>query len=66
MEGIGNLILERQKGEGVKVGGDIHVTIHRIMGKHVWLSIQAPKSIPVVRDELCQQGSDGKESPCVG
>jgi len=46
------LVLTRKLLEKVRIGDNIVVTIVRIEGGQVRVGIDAPKSIPVVREEL--------------
>lgn len=52
------LILERGIGEWVRVGDDINILVHRVEGKHVWLGFNAPRDIPIRRDD-CTNDSLG-------
>ena len=46
------LILTRKQGEGIAIGNDIRVSILDIHGKSVRIGIQAPKHVPVHREEI--------------
>ncbi len=46
------LVISRKVNEGFVVGDGIEVTILAIRGNHVRIGIQAPKEVPVVRNEL--------------
>lgn len=46
------LVLSRKTGERVQIGDDIVVTIVRVGPNSVRLGIEAPRSMPVLRDEL--------------
>lgn len=46
------LIVGRKEGTGLWIGSDIHVGIHSIRGSHVRVSINAPHSVGIFRDEL--------------
>ena len=46
------LVLSRKAGERIWIGDDISVTVVRISGGGVRIGIQAPKEMPVVREEL--------------
>ena len=46
------LVLSRKAGERIWIGDDISVTVVRISGGGVRIGIEAPKEMPVVREEL--------------
>ena len=46
------LVLSRKAGERIWIGEDISVTVVRIGGGGVRIGIEAPKELPVVREEL--------------
>ena len=46
------LSLTRKEGQSLHVGEDVVITIERVEGKKVKVSIQAPSSIKVLRSEL--------------
>jgi carbon storage regulator len=46
------LILSRKAGERVLIGDSIWLTIVRVDGNQVRVGIEAPRSIPVLRQEL--------------
>lgn len=48
----GRLVVTRLEHESVLIGDDIEVTAVECRDGRVKLLIQAPKSVPVVRDEL--------------
>ena len=45
------LVLSRKKGETIFIG-DVKVTIIDVRGDRVRVGIEAPKEIPIVREEL--------------
>lgn len=47
------LVLSRKSGDAVVIDGDITVKVIDVRGGVVRLGIEAPKEIPVYRDELC-------------
>lgn len=49
---MANLVLMRQRGERIMIGDDIVIEIMHIGGDKVRLAIQAPKSIPIHREEV--------------
>jgi carbon storage regulator len=48
------LILSRKETEQIVIGDDIIVTIERINGKQVKVSITAPPEVNIVRGELLE------------
>jgi carbon storage regulator len=46
------LALSRKVGERILIGDDIVVTVLAVRGRQVCLGIEAPKSIPILREEL--------------
>lgn len=46
------LVLSRKKGESIKIGNDIEITVLEIMNDVVKIGISAPKEIGVLRKEL--------------
>lgn len=52
------LILTRRAGEVIRIGEEIAITVLRIKGNQVRIGIDAPKSLPVRREEL-----DGSDNP---
>lgn len=46
------LVLSRRKNESVVIGGDVVVTVVRIEGDRVHLGVEAPREVPVDRDEV--------------
>ena len=49
------LILTRRIGEEVIIGDDIRVAVLKVRRKQVWLGIEAPSEIVVMRDEIFQR-----------
>lgn len=48
------LVLSRKPGERILIGDDIAVTVVRIGPNTVRLGIDAPRTMNIIRDELCQ------------
>jgi carbon storage regulator len=48
------LVLSRRETESILIGDDIIVTIERISGKKVSVSITAPDEVNIVRGELVE------------
>lgn len=46
------LIITRRPGEKIVLGDDITVTVMEVSGQTVRLGIDAPKSLPIYREEI--------------
>jgi carbon storage regulator len=46
------LIITRRPGERIMLGEDVSIQVMEIVGNQVRIGIQAPKSIPVYREEI--------------
>jgi carbon storage regulator len=49
------LILSRKVGERIRIGDHISVTVLAVNGSQIRLGIDAPKSVPVHREEVFQR-----------
>jgi len=49
------LVLTRKTNQAVIIGHNIEVRVAQVNGNHVRLAISAPKSIPVLREELSRK-----------
>ena len=49
------LVLTRQEGESVMIGKDIEVSVQVIHGNQVKLGFEAPRNIPIVREEIVDE-----------
>jgi carbon storage regulator len=49
------LVLSRKLNESIIIDGDIRITIIGIRGNHVRVGIEAPSSVPIIREELCDR-----------
>lgn len=49
------LILTRRVGESIIIGEDIVITVLGVKGNNVMIGIDAPKNIPVHREEIKQR-----------
>ncbi|SFI76246.1 carbon storage regulator [Planctomicrobium piriforme] len=52
------LVLSRKPGERILIGEDIAVTVVRIGPNTVRIGIDAPRTMNIVRDELCHSEED--------
>jgi carbon storage regulator len=48
------LVLSRKPGESIRIGDDITVTVSSIHGGKARLAIEAPREIPVHREEIAR------------
>lgn len=46
------LLLTRKEGESILIGDDIKITVVEVLGDRVRLGIEAPRSMPVYREEV--------------
>ena len=49
------LILTRKPGEAIVIDGDIRISVLSIEGERVKLGVDAPREIPVLRQELLDE-----------
>lgn len=58
------LVMSRERGEEVVIGGEIVVSVVEIRGEKVRLGFTAPRDVPInrreVQDRLEQEGNDTK------
>ena len=50
------LVLSRKTGERILIGDDVAITVVRIGPNSVRIGIEAPRSMNIVREELCDFG----------
>ncbi len=50
------LVLSRKSGERILIGDDVAITVVRIGPNSVRIGIEAPKTMNIVREELCDFG----------
>ena len=54
------LVLTRKLNQSVMIGDDIEVTVLAVMGDKVRLGIEAPREVPVFRDEVYAEMHSGE------
>lgn len=59
------LILTRRIGETLNIGDDVQVTVLGIKGNQVRIGINAPKEVPVHREEIYERIKREKEAGVV-
>lgn len=52
------LVLNRRSNESLKVGDDVTITILSVRGETVRIGVEAPRSIPVHREEIYERIKD--------
>jgi carbon storage regulator len=55
------LVLGRKRHETIIINGDIRIMVVDIRGNQVRLGIEAPDSVRIVRQELCERAGTGRE-----
>lgn len=46
------LVLTRKREQKIRIGDDVVITVLKVQGDQVSIGIEAPKSLPIVREEL--------------
>jgi carbon storage regulator len=54
------LIITRRAGERIMLGDDVVIEVIEVAGSSVRVGIQAPKSLPVYREEIWHAMAEGK------
>lgn len=54
-----NLVLSRKAGESIDLGNDIRITVEKVLGNKVSISIQSPKELTILRTEILRRFRDG-------
>jgi carbon storage regulator len=59
------LVLTRKTNQSIMIGDDIEISVLAIMGEKVRIGIEAPRSVPVFRQEVYIeiQGEEGSTRP---
>ncbi|WP_444940554.1 carbon storage regulator CsrA [Microbulbifer sp. ZKSA004] len=53
-------ILKRRTGENLRIGANVSITVLEVKGNQVKIGIQAPRSLPVHREEIYMQVQKGR------
>ncbi len=56
------LVLTRKIGESIRINNNISITIMEVDGRSVKIAIDAPRSIPIHREEIFQRIQDENKS----
>jgi carbon storage regulator len=54
------LVLSRKIGEEIVIGDNIRLAVLAIRGKQVRLGFAAPASVPIRREEVCEEAVDAE------
>ena len=49
------LVLTRSANQSIMIGDDVVITVLEVRGDHVRIGIEAPRSVPVYREEVIAQ-----------
>ena len=60
------LILTRRVGETLNIGDNVQVTVLGVKGNQVRIGVNAPKDVPVHREEIYQRIQKEKETGVTG
>jgi len=55
------LVLSRKLNETIVIDGDIRITVVGIRGNQVRIGIEAPDSVGIFREELCDRAGTAQE-----
>ncbi|KYH34800.1 hypothetical protein CLTEP_12650 [Clostridium tepidiprofundi DSM 19306] len=56
------LVIKRKKGEAIKIGDNVEITIVKIEEGAVKIAIDAPKEVSILRKELIKEVTDENKS----
>jgi carbon storage regulator len=59
------LVITRKKGETIRIGEDIEITVVKIDDSSVKLSISAPKDVTILRKELYKEVTEENKNSMV-
>jgi carbon storage regulator len=49
------LVLSRKQKQSIRIGDDIQITVVQVEGNRVRLAIEAPRHVPVHREEIAER-----------
>ncbi len=58
------LVLSRKKHEVIRIGNDIRIYVVEICGDKVRLGVEAPRNVPVDREEIAKQKETAGRRTC--
>jgi carbon storage regulator CsrA len=50
-----SLVVERTSGESVVIGGEVEITLLRVIGDRAHIGVTTPEGVPVTRSELYRE-----------
>ena len=56
------LVLTRKMGEKILIGNDVVVEIVKVQGNRVWIGLDAPVSVKILREEIAIK--EKEKQPC--
>lgn len=59
------LVLTRKASERIMIGDNVVVTVSKIQGNRVWIGIEAPASVRIVREEIAAKPQKEKAEHAV-
>lgn len=59
------LVVSRKKGESIRIGDDIEITVVKIDEGSVKISISAPKDVPILRNELYKEVTEENKNAVI-
>lgn len=59
------LVLTRNIGETIKIGKDVEVQLVAVEGNQIRLGVNAPKVLPVTREEIYQRLFGEDQAPAI-
>ena len=57
------LVLTRKMGEKILIGDNVVIEIVRVQGNRVWIGLDAPASVKILREEIADKAKK-ETQPC--